>query len=90
MKVLKIINWAIRIGLFIIILVLVLDNMQTIDFSIFTVYHLKMPLIALLLIFFALGSILGFLVGFFKRLGLNAEIRKLKKQIEQTQHKTIT
>jgi uncharacterized integral membrane protein len=81
MRLLKILNWSLRIGLFIIILVLVLDNMQTIDFNLFSIYHIKLPLIVLILIFFVAGVFLGLLFGILRGFASKSDIRKLEKEI---------
>jgi len=82
MKPLKILNWILRIALFIIILVLVLDNMQTIDFNLFSIYHIKLPLIALVLIFFVIGVLLGLLFGMLRGFASKSDVRKLEKEID--------
>ncbi|HLX53759.1 MAG TPA: LapA family protein [Aquella sp.] len=81
MKLLKILSWILRIALFIIILVLVLDNMQTIDFNLFSIYHIKLPLIALLLIFFVIGVLLGLLFGILRGFASKSDVRRLEKEI---------
>jgi len=81
MKLLKILSWVLRIALFIIILVLVLDNMQTIDFNLFSIYHVKLPLIALLLIFFVVGVLLGLLFGILRGFASKSDVRRLEKEI---------
>jgi putative membrane protein len=83
MKFLRILNWILRIALFVLVLVLVLDNMQAIDFNFFSIYHLRLPLIALVLIFFALGALFGILFGLFRRMNTNSQVRKLEKEIDK-------
>jgi uncharacterized integral membrane protein len=82
MKILKVLNWVLRIALFIIILVLVLDNMQTIDFNLFSIYHIKLPLIVLILIFFVTGILLGLLFGILRGFASKSDVRKLEKEID--------
>lgn len=82
MKILKVLNWVLRIALFIIILVLVLDNMQSIDFNLFSIYHIKLPLIFLVLIFFVIGILLGLLFGILRGFASKSDLRKLEKEID--------
>jgi putative membrane protein len=82
MKLLKILGWTLKIALFIIILVLVLDNMQAIDFNLFSIYHIKLPLIVLLLIFFVIGIILGLVFGILRGFASKSDVRRLEKEIE--------
>ncbi|MCC2624408.1 MAG: hypothetical protein K0R14_281 [Burkholderiales bacterium] len=82
MKLLKILGWVLKIALFIIILVLVLDNMQAIDFNIFGIYHIKLPLIVLLLVFFVIGIVMGLVLGILRGFASKADMRRLEKEIE--------
>jgi uncharacterized integral membrane protein len=90
MKILKVLNWILRIVLFIVILVLVLDNMQTIDFNLFSIYHIKLPLIVLVLIFFALGILLGLLFGILRGFASKSDLHKLEKEISSLRANKIT
>jgi uncharacterized integral membrane protein len=83
MRPLKVLNWILRIALFAIILVLVLDNMQTIDFNLFSIWHIKLPLIALLLIFFVIGVLLGLLFGILRGFASKSDVRRLEKEIDR-------
>lgn len=81
MKILNILSWILRTTLFIVILVLVLNNMQTVDFNLFSLYHMKLPLIVLVLIFFILGVFLGLLFGILRRSAVKSDAYKLEKEI---------
>lgn len=82
MKPLKILNWIIRIVLFVIILVLVLENRQPADFNLFSIWHIQLPLIALVLIFFVIGMLLGLLFGILRGFASKSDVRKLEKEID--------
>lgn len=79
MKIYKYIKWAIKIILFILILVLILDNIQTVKLSIFNVYVLQLPLIIVLLLFLIIGIIIGLLINIIKIIELKAKIFKINK-----------
>jgi putative membrane protein len=81
MKPLNVLSWILRIVLFIIILVLVLENRQPTDFNLFGIYHLQLPLIALILIFFVIGILLGLLFGLLRGFASKADVRKLEKEV---------
>lgn len=81
MKFLKIINWVIYIAIFVLALVLVINNIQTAQFNFFGVYYLKLPLIVLALIFLCLGFIVGIILSSFKIMKLKTEVRVLNKQL---------
>lgn len=82
MKIYKYIKWAIKIILFILILVLILDNLQTVKLSIFNVYILQLPLIIVLLLFLIIGIIIGLLINIIKIIELKAKIFKINKNNE--------
>ncbi len=82
MKIYKYIKWTIKIIFFILILVLVLDNLQTVKFSIFNVYVLQLPLIVIVLIFLIMGIIFGLLLNFIKIIELKSKVFKLSKNNE--------
>ncbi|HRG61859.1 MAG: DUF1049 domain-containing protein [Neisseriales bacterium] len=84
MKIFKII---IQVAVFILLLVLAINNMQTVEFNFFSVYVLKLPLIITLAIFAVGGLLIGLLYGFVNNLALKSQISKLKKQIDKTEEK---
>lgn len=79
----KIITWIIRIIVLLVLLWLALQNNQVVSFSIMDGLQFDLPLIVLLLVFFALGVLLGLLILLPKHLGLKWEARKLRKENEQ-------
>lgn len=79
----KVITWIIRIIVLLILLWLALQNNQIVSFSLMDGLQFDLPLIVLLLAFFALGVILGLLILLPKHLGLKWEARKLRKENEQ-------
>lgn len=83
MKLLKYLNLAIRIILFILVLVLILDNIQIVTFNFFNVYHKTTPLIVLCLIFLILGFAIGYLISILQILELKSKIKKLTSQLTQ-------
>jgi uncharacterized integral membrane protein len=81
-KILNILHWILNIALFVLAIVLVLDNIQTVEFNVFGIYSFKLPLIAMAAIFLSLGIVIGFFISFFQKVGLKSEIGKLTKEIE--------
>ena len=79
----KIITWIIRIIVLLVLLWLALQKNQVVSFSIMDGLQFDLPLIVLLLVFFALGVVLGLLILLPKHLGLKWEARKLRKENEQ-------
>lgn len=80
----KIITWMVRIIVLLILVWLALQNNQTVVFSLMDGLQLSIPLIVLLLVFFAFGVILGLLILLPKYWGLKWDARKLRKENEQT------
>lgn len=85
MKIFKII---LQVIIFVLLLVLAINNMQTVEFNFFSVYILKLPLIITLAIFAIGGLLIGLLYGFVNNLSLKSQISKLKKQIDKTEEKS--
>ncbi|MBP6241525.1 MAG: DUF1049 domain-containing protein [Hydromonas sp.] len=79
----KIITWMVRIIVLLILVWLALQNNQTVVFSLMDGLQLSIPLIVLLLVFFAFGVILGLLILLPKYWGLKWDARKLRKENEQ-------
>lgn len=78
MKVFKII---IRVVIFVLLLVLAINNMQVVEFNFLGIYTLKLPLIITLAIFGLGGLFIGSIIGLVNNLALKTQIGKLKKQI---------
>ena len=87
----KIFQIILRVIVFIILLVLAINNMQSVEFNFLGIYTLKLPLIITLAIFGLGGLLFGMLFGFMNNLNLKSQINKLKKQLtkQQETHDTI-
>lgn len=83
----KITRWIIRIILFLLVLVLILNNKNIVDFNFYGIYTLSAPLIILCLIFLLIGLIIGMGYGFLRSLELKAKIKVLQEEIKNV-HKT--
>ncbi len=82
-KIMKYFYLAIKIITFILLLVLVINNIQPVVFKILGLYELKLPLILIVLIFFGIGIIIGRLFGIFHMIELKAKYNNLKKEFEK-------
>lgn len=83
----KIFQIILRVIVFIILLVLAINNMQSVEFNFLGIYTLKLPLIITLAIFALGGLLFGMLFGFMNNLNLKSQINKLKKQLTKQQEK---
>ena len=81
----KIFQIILRVIVFIILLVLAINNMQSVEFNFLGIYTLKLPLLITLAIFALGGLMLGMLFGFMNNLNLKSQINKLKKQLTKQQ-----
>lgn len=81
MKIIHILSWIIRIVLFVLIVVLILNNMGRVQFNFYGIYSWTTPLIVVCLIFFLLGIIIGVLFSSLRVVKLKFTIRALKKQL---------
>lgn len=81
----KIFQIILRVIVFIILLVLAINNMQSVEFNFLGIYTLKLPLIITLAIFALGGLLFGMLFGFMNNLNLKSQINKLKKQLTKQQ-----
>jgi uncharacterized integral membrane protein len=82
MKIVNLARWIIRIILFILLLLLIFDNMQSITFNLFGIYHPTMPLIILTIVFLGVGILIGLIMGMMRNLELKAKIRMLEKELK--------
>lgn len=85
MSIIKIFHWILRIAIFILVLILVINNMQTVEFNLYGIYYLKLPLIVLSLIFLFIGLVTGILISAFKGLKLKAKISQLENDLHDIQ-----
>jgi len=83
MKIWKIFGIILNVILFILALVLVLDNIQPANFNFFGIYQFHLPLIVMLAIFLAIGILIGFLMCLLRRFELKSQLNSLKKEVEQ-------
>jgi uncharacterized integral membrane protein len=84
MKIGTILRWVLRLILFLLLLVLVIDNIQAVQFNLFGIYFVKLPLILLAMLFLALGVLCGLSIGLVGRISLKAKIRSLEKDMLET------
>ncbi|MBP9742275.1 MAG: LapA family protein [Burkholderiales bacterium] len=80
----KITRWIIRIILFILVLVLILDNRQPVEFNFYGIYHTApLPLIVIGFAFLLIGLIIGMIYGFLRSLELKAKIKILQQELHE-------
>jgi lipopolysaccharide assembly protein A len=80
MKLLKLLP---KIIIFVLILILVLNNMQRVEFNLYGIYIWNLPLIVIILITFIIGIIIGFSLRIIKLAELKLQIHNLKKDLEK-------
>ena len=81
MKLLKLIP---KIIIFLLLLVLVLNNMQKVEFNLYGVYIWNLPLIVIIMMALILGLLIGFSLRIIKLAELKLQIHNLKKDLEKT------
>lgn len=74
-------NWIFRILLFIVLLGFALKNDQPVTLNYFFGYEWQSPLVVVLLITFAIGTVVGVLAMFMSLLRQNREIASLKRKM---------
>ena len=79
----KIIRWVVRIVLFILVLVLIINNLQKVQFNFYGLYTWDLPLIALAAVFLLIGVIVGLIFGFMRSLELRSRIKLLRNDLEE-------
>lgn len=82
MKLVRILRFLLYLILFILLLVIAANNMQSVEFNFLGIYVLKFPLIVIVAIFSLSGVLIGMLFGLANNLTLKIQISKLKKQID--------
>lgn len=85
----KIFRWIIRIVIFVLVLVLVLDNRHNVQFSFYNIYTVNTPLIVLCFIFLLVGFIVGIIYSFLRSFKLRSRVKLLQKNLDNM-HKTQT
>ena len=80
----KIITWGIRIIIFVLLLVILLNNMQEIQFNFYGIYFWHLPLIVFGLIALAIGLVCGLSVGLMRTFKLKSQIRVLQESMNKS------
>ena len=88
MKLMHILRIALWVVLFIILLILAINNMQTVEFNFLGLYTLKLPLIITLAIFTLAGIGIGMFFNLINYLSLKSQLRQLRKQLAVQQSTT--
>ena len=83
----RVIRIILRVILFVLLLILAINNMQSVEFNFLGIYTLKLPLIITIAIFTILGLAVGLVLGFINNMGMKSQISKLKKQISKQEEK---
>ena len=81
MRFIRQLSWALRLLLFLVIFAFALMNTQTVTLRFFLGRAWEMPMILVLLLFFALGSAVGILACVSRLLGQRREIQKLQRAL---------
>lgn len=81
MKLLKLLP---KIVVLILLLVLVLNNMQKVEFNLYGIYIWNLPLIVIILIALILGLIIGFSLRVIKLADLKLQIHNLKRDLAKS------
>lgn len=84
MKIVKILGWVLRIILLGLLIILIIDNLQTTTFNVFGIYSMTLPLIIITLIFLIIGIAIGLIISLFKTFELKAKINILEKELKTT------
>lgn len=85
----KIGRWIIRVILFILILVLVLNNKHNVQFNLYNIYTWNVPLIVLCFIFLLIGLCIGVIYGLLRSLELKTRIKLLQRDLDNARKTTI-
>lgn len=80
MKLLRYLSWMLRAALFLMLLLFALKNTEPVTLRFFFGESWQIPLVLLLLIFFAFGAVLGVLAGVSRVLRHRREILALKRE----------
>jgi putative membrane protein len=80
MKLLRYLSWIFRAVLFLMLLLFALKNTEPVTLRFFFGESWQVPLVLLLLIFFAFGAVLGVLAGVTRVLQHRREILALKRE----------
>ena len=81
-RIASILKWVLWFAVFILILVLILNNSQPVQFNFYGVYSWSLPLILMVFGALIIGIIIGLIYGFGRALELKLRVRLLKKDLE--------
>ncbi len=81
MRFIRQLSWVLRGLLFLVIFAFALVNTQTVSLRLFLGQTWEMPMILVLLLFFALGAAVGILACVSRMLGQRREIQKLSRAL---------
>ena len=81
MRFIRQLSWVLRALLFLVIFAFALVNTQTVSLRLFLGQTWEMPMILALLLFFALGAVIGILACVSRMLGQRREIQKLSRAL---------
>jgi uncharacterized integral membrane protein len=81
MRFVRQLSWVLRGLLFLVIFAFALVNTQTVSLRLFLGQTWEMPMILVLLLFFALGAVVGILACVSRMLGQRREIQKLSRAL---------
>ena len=90
-RLLSILKWSFWFIIFILVLVLILNNWQPVQFNFYGIYSWTIPLIIMIFMAFVLGVLIGVIYGIGRTLELKFRIKLLKKDLEalqKTNHKS--
>ena len=89
-RILNILKWVFWFALFILVLVLILNNSQPVQFNFYGIYSWSLPLIIMVFSALIIGLLIGLIYGFTKNLELKLRIKLLKKDMEAIHKETHT
>jgi|GEM_PF-1878551 len=90
MQITRIFRIIFRIALFVLLLILAINNMQTTEFNFLGIYTMRLPLIITLAIFTFVGIFIGMLFSLGNNLSLKSDLKKLRKELAQKQQNKQT
>lgn len=79
----KVVRLIVNLLIFILLLVLALDNIQTVTINLYSLYTFQVPLIIAMVIFILMGVIIGILFNLGTNLKLRTQIYSLKRKLEK-------
>lgn len=78
-----ILHWIVRIVLFVLVVVLILNNMGRVQFNFYGIYSWTLPLIVVCLVFLLLGIAIGVVFSILHAVKLKLKLRALQKQLDK-------